>query len=137
MNRLLFFVTLALSFCAISCSKESANKETYDKPSESVYYVKYASEGLGGSGHEFNVSYTDQTGKEQSFSGLAADSFERVIGPVSVGFIANFRIWVKNTNDSWTRAARIEVKKDDSPFVVRIEKAGTGSAGVSLKYIIE
>ena len=98
--------------------------------------MKYASDGLGGTGiYVYNVSYTDEKGATKSFSNMTSDSFERIIGPVSVGYKASFRIWVANMNDTRTRAARIEVKKDDSPFAVKVEKAEKGE--VSVTYTIE
>ena len=136
MKRIINFILIVLSFCVVACSKNSPEDDSSVKQSE--YYVKYAAEGLGGSGiYEYNVRYTDEKGEVKSFSNMTSDSFERIIGPVSVGFEASFRIWVANTNDTRTRAARIEVKKDNNPFVVKAEKSGRGSGGVSVTYTIE
>ena len=140
MRRIICSLLLVLPVFTIACSKANTDIPSDNQPeeSQSEYYVKYASDGLGGNGiYEYNVSYTDETGKKQSFSNMTADNFERTIGPVSVGFEASFRIWVGNTNDTRTRAARIEVKKDNNPFVVKVEQSGKGSAGVSVTYTIE
>lgn len=138
MKRLIGLLLIALPLCFTACSKSPADNEAPVYPQESEYYVKYVSDGLGGNGiYQYNVSYTDETGKNQSFSNMTSDSFERTVGPVSVGFQASFRIWVDNSNDKRTRAARIEVKKDDDPFTVKAEKTGTGQNGVSVTYTIE
>lgn len=126
---------IMLPLCFTACSKSNAGSDTPDGQSE--YYVKYASDGLGGTGiYQYNVSYTDEKGEQKTFSNMTADNFERTIGPVSVGFKASLRIWVNNTNDSRARAARIEVKKDNNPFVVKAENA-TQKGGVSVSYTIE
>ncbi len=132
MKRIISLLMLVLPLCIVACTKANTGDDSTDGQTE--YYVKYASEGLS---TNYNVSYTDETGKKQSFSDLSGETFERVIGPVSVGFEAAFNIWVSNTNDTKTRAARIEVKKGNSPFVVKVEKSGKGSSGVSIKYTIE
>lgn len=137
MKRLIGLLIIVLPLCFTACSKSPADNETPVNPQESEYYVKYASDGLGGNGiYQYNVSYTDEKGQEKSFSNMTADNFERTIGPVSEGFKASFRIWVNNTNDSRARAARIEVKKDNNPFVVKAENA-TQKGGVSVSYTIE
>lgn len=133
MKKILALLLIVLPFCIVACSKDAAENGSSNKNAE--YYVKYASDGLGVP--YYNVSYTDDTGKKQSFYNLNSDSFERTIGPVSVGFEASFRIWVDNGNDSRTRAARIELKKDNNPFVVKVEKTGFGAGGVSVTYTIE
>ena len=138
MKRIIGLLLIVLPLCTIACSKSpiSSESDTPEKPSE--YYVKYASDGLNGNGiYAYNVSYTDEKGEERSFSNMTADSFERTIGPVSKGFKASFRIWVANTNDTMTRAARIEVKKDNNPFVVKAEQSNRGYGGVSVSYTIE
>ena len=138
MKRIIGLLLIVLPLCTIACSKTTTeNEQEVNKP-ESEYYVKYASDGLNGNGiYAYNVSYTDEKGEERSFSNMTADSFERTIGPVSKGFKASFRIWVANTNDTMTRAARIEVKKDNNPFVVKAEQSNRGYGGVSVSYTIE
>ena len=125
-----------LPLCFTACSKSNAGSDTPDGQSE--YYVKYASDGLGGGTgiYQYNVSYTDEKGEQKSLSNMTADNFERTIGPVSVGFKATFRISVANMNDTRARAARIEVKKDNSPFVVKAENTSQ-KGGVSVSYTIE
>lgn len=136
MKRIISLLMIVLPLCIVACTKADTGEVSTAEQTE--YYVKYASDGLNGSGVlEYNVSYTDETGKKQSFSDMTADSFERVIGPVSVGFEASFRISVANYNDTRTRAARIEVKKGNGPFVVKVEKSGKGYSGVSVSYTIE
>lgn len=141
MKRIFALLLFVLPVCFIGCSKGTTDSDTpASQPEEtpSEYYVKYASDGLGGTGiYVYNVSYTDEQGKNKTLLDMTADSFERIIGPVSVGFEASFRIWVNNTNDTRTRAARIEVKKDNNPFAVKVEKSGKGSGGVSVTYTIE
>ena len=135
MKKLISLLLIVLPLCFTACSKSPADNETPSRQSE--YYVKYASDGLGGNGiYQYNVSYTDEKGEQKTFSNMTADNFERTIGPVSVGFKASLRIWVNNTNDSRARAARIEVKKDNNPFVVKAENA-TQKGGVSVSYTIE
>ena len=134
MKKLISLLLTVLPLCFTACS---ADNETPANPQESEYYVKYASDGLGGNGiYQYNVSYTDEKGEQKTFSNMTADNFERTIGPVSVGFKASLRIWINNTNDSRARAARIEVKKDNNPFVVKAENA-TQKGGVSVSYTIE
>lgn len=129
-------ITTISTLTVVSCTKPSSDTDSTAEQTE--YYVRYASDGLAGTGIlVYNVSYTDETGKKQSFSDMTADSFERVIGPVSVGFEASLRISVANYNDTRTRAARIEVKKGNGPFVVKVEKSGKGYSGVSVSYTIE
>ena len=139
MRRIISLLLVVLPLCFTACSKGTTDNAPSADPKEesrSEYYVKYASDGLGGTGiYVYNVSYTDEKGATKSFSNMTSDSFERIIGPVSVGYKASFRIWVANMNDTRTRAARIEVKKDDSPFAVKVEKAEKGE--VSVTYTIE
>lgn len=138
MKRILGLLLIVLPLCIVACSKTPAESDSSEKQAESEYYVKYASDGLNGNGiYAYNVSYTDEKGEERSFSNMTADSFERTIGPVSKGFKASFRIWVANTNDTMTRAARIEVKKDNNPFVVKAEQSNRGYGGVSVSYTLE
>lgn len=138
MKRLISLLLIVLPLCFTACSKSPVDNETPVNPQESEYYVKYASDGLGGGTgiYQYNVSYTDEKGEQKSFSNMTADNFERTIGPVSVGFKASLRIWVNNSNDSRARAARIEVKKDNNPFVVKAENASQ-KGGVSVSYTIE
>lgn len=131
-----YMYLLFIILCAIltGCAKENKDNEQIE---ETLYYVKYVSEGLDGNGiYAYNVSYTDETGSSRSFSNMTSDTFERTIGPVKVGFKASLRISVSNTNDERARAARIEIKKGNEPFVV---KAGNSSQriGVSVTYTIE
>ncbi len=133
MKQFLLLLLVVLPLCVTACSKSPEGTG-----SQSEYYVKYASDGLDGRGiYAYNVSYTDENGKTNSFSNMTSDSFERIIGPVSPGFKASFRIWVANTNDTKTRSARIEVKKGNDPFTVKAEKTGKGSGGVSITYTVE
>lgn len=133
MKQFLLLLLVVLPLCITACSKSSA-----ESGNQFEYYVKYASDGLDGRGiYAYNVSYTDENGKKNSFSNMSSDSFERIIGPVSAGFKADFRIWVANTNDTKTRSARIEVKNGNDPFTVKVEKTGKGSGGVSVTYTIE
>ena len=138
MKSIIASLLFAFPLCVIACSKSATESDSSEKQTDSEYYVKYASDGLNGNGiYEYNVSYTDEQGDNKSFSNMTSDSYERIIGPVPAGFEASFRIWVANTNDTKTRAARIEVKKDDGPFVVKVEKSGKGFGGVSVTYTIE
>ena len=137
MKRVIRLLLVAFPLIVLACTKTPTNDDSSDNH-QPEFYVKYASEGLGTTDlFKYNVSYKDEKGEEKSFSNLNADSFERTIGPVSMGFEASFRIWVYNTNDSRTRFARIEVKKDDGPFAVKAEKSGKGYSGVSVSYTIE
>ena len=132
MKRIISLLMIVLPLCIVACTKADTGEDSTAEQTE--YYVKYASEGLE---TNYNVSYTDEKGEKQSFSDLSGETFERVIGPVSVGFEASLRISVANYNDTRTRAARIEVKKGNGPFVVKVEKSGKGYSGVSVSYTIE
>ena len=138
MKRILGLLLVLLPLYIVACSKTLAESDSSEKQAESEYYVKYASDGLGGNGiYEYNVSYTDEKGEQKSFANMTSDSFERIVGPVSEGFEARFHIGVNNSNDTRTRAARIEVKKDDGPFAVKAENTGKGFGGVSVSYTIK
>lgn len=137
MKTLIGSFLIVLSLCFTACTKGPTDHDAPINSPDPEYYVKYASDGLGGNGiYQYNVTYTDEKGEQKSFSNMTADNFERTIGPVSVGFKASFRIWVNNSNDSRARAARIEVKKDNNPFVVKAENASE-RGGVSVTYTIE
>lgn len=136
MKRSRFAINILLSFFILSlssCTKPENNTDIQ----EVEYYVKYASEGLNGNGiYAYEASYTDETGKQRTLSNQSADCFERTIGPVKYGFEARFSISVKNTNDTRGRAARIEVKKGENPFVVKAERS-TERGGVGVTYTID
>ena len=135
MKKIICLLLIVLPLCFTACSKSNADGDSPKGQSE--YYVKYASDGLGGTGiYVYNVSYTDEKGEQKSLSNMTADNFERTIGPVSGGFKATFRISVANMNDTRARAARIEVKKDNGPFVVKAENASQ-KGGVGVTYTIE
>ena len=135
MKKTMKIFMVVLSLCIAACTKDNTGGNSTANQTE--YYVKYASDGLDGNGiYQYNVSYTDEKGEQKSFSNMTADNFERIIGPVSVGFKASLHIWVNNSNDSRARAARIEVKKDSNPFVVKAENASE-RVGVNVSYTIE
>lgn len=123
LKKFLSSFTLGLALLALSsCSDDIINNEEPGETVESVYYVKYASNGLEGT---YNASYAAETGKSISLSSLKGADFERTIGPVSKGFKAN--VSISSTLQYTTVAVRIEVKKDDGPFVVKKENAHTSS----------
>lgn len=137
MKKVLFLLAVA-SFLAVSCYPISvdnpSNEQQPEKEAEVVqYFVKYASDGTSG---KYSVSYTDETGKRQSFSNMSGENFERVVGPVSKGFEAAFSITPQVTSAIFN--ARIEIKKGCDPFVVKTEKVGsTGGYALSVTYTVE
>lgn len=71
MKRIISLLMIVLPLCIVACTKADTGEVSTAEQTE--YYVKYASDGLNGSGVlEYNVSYTDETGKKQSFSDMTA-----------------------------------------------------------------
>ena len=65
MKRILFLLLMALPLCIVACSKTSAESDSSEKQAESEYYVKYASDGLGGNGiYEYSIMSVIQMRKE-------------------------------------------------------------------------
>lgn len=119
-----------------SCTPNNATNDN-EKPNATtdVYYVKYASNGLEGT---YSVNYTAEDGQPVYVSNIKGADFERTIGPVSKGFEANFTI--TSTLNYTTVAVRIEVKKNNEPFIVKKESV-THSKGFpctcGVKYTVE
>lgn len=125
MNR---YIYLLLSVCCLwfLCSCNDKKLEPEDTPAaESEYFVKYRSDGLSG---RYNAQYRDEKGKTISLNNIAGSEFERTIGPVKKGFECSFAI----TMDYSQATVRIEVKKDNEPFLVKKE-----STFGSVTYTIE
>ena len=132
---LLFSLGLAI-FVSYSCTPESSmDNNTEDV--EEIYYVKYASDELSTSNY-YNITYSTEDGSSFRLSSIKGGDFERTIGPVSEGFNAEFKVECSASYPT-TIAIRIEVKKGESPFVVKKEsiRAGTGSVSAVVSYTIE
>lgn len=126
MNR---YVFLILSYCLIVFYSSCSNKTTIEpEPTpnvESEYFVKYCSNGLSG---RYDAQYTDENGESVYLRNIAGNEFERTIGPVKKGFKCSFSI----TQNYSQTTVRIEIKKDNEPFVVK----GESTFG-SVTYTIE
>lgn len=124
MRKIALLSLIALSsFLFVSCTKgnESDNNSIEQKAeTEDVYFVKYASNGLSG---RYNATYTKEDGKSTSLQSIAGSDFERTVGPVEKGFKASFTITL---NTGGYGAVRIEVKKNDEPFLVKKESTYGG-----------
>lgn len=119
MKRFLLF--LIASIAAFSCTPEAVNSNN----DEDVFFVRYVSEKPGAM-----VYYTNEEGKRISTTGASGNGvWERTIGPVYRGFQCSFSM--DNGTGINNQPLRIEVKRNDEPFVVKIE--GTAS----VKYTIE
>lgn len=112
-DKISLLLAFWILFFAASCSKE------IPVVNDASYYIKYASDGFA-SYNKYVVSYTDETGETVRLSDFRGDDFERTVGPVSKGFKAEYSVTC--TSSQYTNIAiglRIEVKKDDGPFVVK------------------
>ena len=110
---LLLLISVCLSGLFSSCDNKGLEPEP-TPAAESQYFVKYRSDGLSG---RYNASYRDEKGKTITLNNIAGSEFERTIGPVKKGFECLFSI----TMDYTKATVRIEVKKDDEPFLVKKE----------------
>ena len=135
----LFLSILGLLIAVSSCTKPNLTGENFE--GDSVYYIKYASDGFKQNTNEYAVTYVAEDGTTVRLSDFEGDNFERTIGPVSKGFKAEYSI--KCTSSQYINHAiglRIEVKEGDKPFVVKKEEVKT-SVGfdftASLSYIVE
>lgn len=120
MKRLIVICIAAIS--ALCCTPESINS-TNEKD---VYFVRYVSSSSGA-----YVTYTKEDGTKTTLTRPSTENgvFERIVGPVYKGFSCTFSIdRGTGINDI---PLRIEIKKNDEPFVVKVE-------GIySVKYTIE
>lgn len=129
-----FLFVVGLLIVVSSCTKATP-------AGDDAYYVKYATDGFKSDKYEYGVTYTDENSKTVRLSDFEGDDFERVIGPVSKGFKAEYTI--KCTSSQYinhTIGLRIEVKKGDDPFVVKKDavKESVGfDCTASLSYTIE
>lgn len=115
-----------LCFCSVIASVLVLSSCTKSEVEADEYFVRYVSDGLSGA---YNATYSDETGNAISLSSIDGETFERTIGPVKEGYIANFSIY-RHLNGK-SASVRIEVKKNNAPFVVKKE----GTNGV--RYTIE
>ena len=133
-KRISLLLAFGILFFATSCTEECPVAD------DASYYVKYASDGFE-SYNKYVVTYTDENGETVRLSDFRGDDFERTVGPVSKGFKAEYSITC--TSSQYTNIAiglRIEVKKDDGPFVVKKDavKESIGfDCKASLTYTIE
>jgi len=114
MNRIFAISLMAFILLAglISCEKTGVeNKDDNESQVEDVYFVKYRTDRVVG-----NLFYTNEEGKSveiKSYSG----AFERIVGPVNLGFQASISLPSSNV----AVQTCIEVRKNDQPFLVRAE----------------
>ena len=111
----------------MGCSKDSQSGTPSDNGDtiEDIYFVKYVCDKAYGT-----ARYTNEEGKSvTSPSVYNGGSFERTIGPVAKGFKSS--VTVDRGTGVRDLAVRIEVKRNDEPFVVKVE----GICSVS--YVIE
>ncbi len=121
-NRTIALLILLISLL-VGCKKQ-------DNVDETEYYVRYAAEGR----REF-VIFTNEAGEAITLRHNSSDPFERVIGPVRAGFQAFILVGIDSNNNTQTQSARIEVRKGDSPFVLKAEN--TGVRRVTTRYTVE
>ena len=120
-------ILLAALFLTMSCSKDPQSDTPSDSGDkiEDIYFVKYICDKAYGT-----ARYTNEEGKSvTSPSVYNGGSFERTIGPVAKGFKSS--VTVDRGTGVRDLAVRIEVKRNDEPFVVKVE----GICSVS--YVIE
>lgn len=120
-------ILLAALFFVISCSKDpqSNTPSNNEDNIEDVYFVKYVCDRAYGT-----ARYTNEEGKSvTSPTVYSGGSFERTIGPVAKGFKSS--VTVDRGTGVRDLPVRIEVKRNNEPFVVKIE----GICSVS--YVIE
>lgn len=113
-----FLLAAAILVC-IACNK-------YTSPTEDVdYYVKYSiSDGSSG-----KVTYKIENGATTTVDGVSL-----TVGPVKKGFEASITITPAINPTSYykpTANGRIEIKKGDTPFVVK--KEGVVNYGLTYK----
>ena len=105
------FVLLIISIIAFyGCETENGNNED-------IYFVKYASEKPGAM-----ISYTNENGEQVYITrtgGSGDSTFERVVGPVYKGF--KCYLSMDNGTGINNQPVRIEVKRNNEPFVVKVE----------------
>ena len=128
-------VYLIFAICTLMACDKSSTSPSYEQPKDDniadIYYVRYCFD-EGGSGGRYNISYTREDGKRTNLSNIVpGEHFERTVGPVNLGFKAT--LTVTSTSGSNNPNARIEIKKNDSPFLVKIE----GNSSYGLSYTIE
>ncbi|HAC40558.1 MAG TPA: hypothetical protein DCF48_03175 [Rikenellaceae bacterium] len=121
-NRTIALLILLSAFF-VGCKQQ-------DYVNETEYYVKYAAEGY----REY-VIFTNEAEEAITFSHNSSEPFERVIGPVRAGFKAYIQVGIDSNNNTKTQSARIEVRKGDSPFVLKAENSGVRR--VITRYTIE
>ncbi len=120
MKRILFlFISL---ITVLACSPE-ATQPTTDE-TQDTFFVRY----IGKSAPM--VTYTNEEGKRISLTNPSTEDgvFERIIGPVYTGFKCSFSM---DTGTGTKLPLRIEVKRNDEPFVVKVE------GNNSISYTIE
>lgn len=120
MKRILIFVISLIAIFACSPEASQPNLEQ----TEDIFFVRY----IGKSAPM--VTYTNEEGKRISLTNPSTEDgvFERIIGPVYVGFKCSFSM---DTGTGTKLPIRIEVKRNDEPFVVKAE------GNNSISYIIE
>lgn len=103
-----------LCFCSIIASALVLSSCTENTIGADEYFVRYISNGLS---RRYDVTYSDEVGNEICLRSIVGETFERIIGPVEKGYTAKFS--VKNATYGENATVRIEVKKNNAPFVVK------------------
>lgn len=124
-TKMLLYAACAIAALAtIGCGKSGLDANGCRDDVKSEYYIRYCAERALGV-----VSYSNTTGTTTLNTGQSTISkFECTVGPVSKGFSASFSI---DTGTGMVMPLRIECRKDDGPFVVKVESNNRAS------YVIE
>lgn len=124
-TKMLLYAACAIAaLTTIGCGKSGLDANGCRDDVKSEYYIRYCAERALGV-----VSYSNTTGTTTLNTGQSTISkFERTVGPVSKGFSASFSI---DTGTETVMPLRIECRKDDGPFVVKVESNNRAS------YVIE
>ena len=112
-----FLVLLVSAIAFFACTPESANQPSSSE--EEIFFVKYISDRPIGT-----ASYTNEEGKTITIRNVTGSNgvFERTVGPVYKGFTCSFSMdRGTGVNDL---PVRIEVKKNNQPFVIKVEGIG-------------
>lgn len=107
-----FLLILSL-ITVFACSKVSSSS-TSDTNYDDVFFVRYVGKSAP------MVTYTNEEGKNISLTNPSTEDgvFDRTIGPVYKGFSCSFSM---DTGTGTKLPIRIEVKRNDEPFVVKVE----------------
>lgn len=117
-------ILFGILFSFLSCNKISTIQDELRHETESIYFVKYCSQGASG---RYDATYKNENEEYIKLINISGNEFERTIGPVSKGFVCSFSIRM----DYGQPTVRIEIKKDSDPFVVK--KEGINSVSYTIE----